>query len=252
MTRIAWLGVGHLATYCVPPLVERFGATAVTLSPRGREAAESLAGALGLTVAADNHSLIEQADVVLLATRPSMAAEALKDLPWRPDHLVISLCAGLPLAALKAGPARLARAMPVLAARWGESPTCLYPASPLAEAVIGAFGPVIPLAQEALFEPAAVAAVFYSSLVQLSADLTAWTEQAGLPPEQARLLVTQMVRAAGTLGREDGLPLAGIATQLCSPGSFSQAFRESLREAGALTAWTKACAATLAALRREP
>lgn len=249
MTRIAWLGVGHLAEYCVPALAARFGAAAVTLSPRGRAAAGRLAGSLGVAIAADNRALIEGADVVLLATRPAVAAEALRGLPWRPDHLVISLCAGLPLAALDAGPAALARAMPVLAARWSESPTCLYPASPLAERVIGALGPVIPLAREELFEPAAVAAIFYSSLVQLSADLTDWTAQAGLPPEQARLLVTQMLRAAGTLGREETQPLAAITEQLCSPGSFSRTFRQSLRDAGALEAWSAACGRTLAVLR---
>ena len=59
--RLAWLGVGHLARYCVPPLVARFGAGAVTLSPRGRLAASDLARDWGLAIAPDNAALVRQA-----------------------------------------------------------------------------------------------------------------------------------------------------------------------------------------------
>lgn len=250
--KIAWLGVGHLARYCVPPLARHFGAGAVTLSPRGRETAAALARETGVAVAADNAALVEAADLIFLAPRPADAVAAVTGLPWRREQTVVSLCAGLPLASLApaVAPARLVRAIPVLAALWGESPTPLYPAAPAAAEALAAWGPVVAVADEAAFETAAAASVVYSWLVRLQADLAASLAAGGLPEETARLLMAQTFRAAGTLGREDRqTPLPEIWQSLCSPGSYSLKGLEQLEAANALAPWPEAVRQLLTLLR---
>ena len=251
--RLAWLGVGHLARYCVPPLVARFGVGALTLSPRGSGASAELARDLGLAVAADNAALVGGADVVFLAPRPGDAVAAAEGLPWRQGQIVISLCAGLPIPTLApaVAPATLVPAMPMLAARWHESPTPLYPALPEAVEVLAAWGPVIPVPDEAAFETAAAGSVINSWLMRLLADLTDALAKGGLTPETARLLMAQTFRAAGTNGREDvATPLAEIWQTLCSPGSFSRKGVAMLDAAGALAPWPAAVQRTLELLRK--
>ncbi len=253
--KIAWLGVGHLARYCVPPLVERFGAGAIVLSPRGAEASVALAGELSLQVASDNAALVAAADLVILAPRPGAALAAVSGLPWRAEQTVVSLCAGLPLATLAAAvaPARLCRAMPVLAARWGESPTLLFPDAPPSRQALAAWGPVLAVVDEASFEAASCAAVFYSWLMRLQGELADTLAGAGLPAELARRLTAQTFRAAGTVGREDlGQSLPDIVAALCSPGSFSRQGLLALEGSGAFPPWRQATQEILELLRRKP
>jgi pyrroline-5-carboxylate reductase len=246
--RIGWLGVGHLALYCVPPLARRF---TVTLSPRGASASQRLAAERGLAIAADNAALVAGSDLVFLAPRPAHAVAAAAGLPWREDQIVVSLVAGLPMAALAAAvaPARLCRAMPVLAARWGESPTLLLPDLPAAREALAPLGPVLAPADEAAFETAATAAVFYSWLMRLQSDLADSLAAGGLPAEQARLLTAQTFRAVGTVGREDlGQSLPDIVAALCSPGSYSRKGLERLEAADAFAPWQAATRHILALL----
>ncbi len=250
---IGILGVGHLAGYLVPGLL-RHPANRVLLSPRNAARAHALAEAHGAAVAADNAALVEACEVVLLAVRPDQAAAAVAGLPWRAGQTLVSLCAGVPLARLAAArPAVLARAMPITAAALGESPTCLYPDGPESEtarAALAPLGPVLPLREEAQFETATVSAGFYGWVQGLIGAMTAWQEQAGLPPETARPLVAQTVKAgAAMVLASPDKSVEALTREVCTPGGITALGLDTLERLDAFADWEAASDAVLARLR---
>lgn len=254
MTRVGILGVGRLAEFLVAGLVREPGPPPLTLSPRNRERARRLAERHDLAVARDNAALVAASDLVLLATRPADAPAAADGLPWRPDHTLVSLCAGLPLAALAphAGSAALARAMPVSAAVIGESPTALYPDLAPARAVLSRLGPVLALPDEPAFEAASVMAAAYGWLHALAAELTGWAAEAGVEPATARALTAGMMRAAaGMVAAQPDLSFEDMLEELATPGGVTALGLERLGERDALAAWREACEAVLARVRER-
>lgn len=246
------LGVGRLAEFLVAGLLRDADAPQVLLSPRNADRAAGLAERFGLMVAGDNAELVAVSDLVLLATRPEQAVEAVYGLPWRGDRTLVSLCAGLPLAALApyTGPAVLARAMPMSAAQIGESPTCLYPDLAPARAVLSRLGTVTAVADEPAFEAASVLGAYYGWMHALIGEVAGWTAAAGVEPAAARELTARMTRAAaGMVLEQEELSFEAIMEELATPGGVTALGLETLAGHAALGAWREACEAVLARFR---
>lgn len=239
------LGVGHLAAALLAGLA-RAGMRDVLLSPRGRAA--ELAALHGFALAADNADLVARCDVVLLAVRPADAAAAVAGLPWRAGQLVVSACAGVPVAALPVAPARVQRIMPVTAAEIGLSPTICFPDAPEA-AFLHALGPVIAVASEAEFEIATVSAAVYGWVQDLIRQTAEWSTAQGLPAAQARHLVARTFVAAGGLIDHRPEPMGDLLHELVTPGGITERGLQVLGAQGVPEAWAAACDAVLAKLR---
>lgn len=243
--QLGMIGVGHLASSLLTGFLRAGVAPeGIHLSPRGRGA--ELARKHGAALARSNEEVVARADIVLLTVRPVDAAAAVSGLRWREGQALVSLCAGVPIAAFaEAAPAEIARAMPLTAAELGASPTLLHPAHPAATALLGKVGVVIPLEREAQFEAATVSAAVYGwaqELIRLSAD---WSEAHGLPPGTARTLAARTFVAAGRMIAEKDAPMETLLTALMTPGGITEAGLRHLRENGAPEAWEGACDAVL-------
>ena len=250
--RIGVLGVGHLASYLVPRLIELTSRERILLSPRGAALSQAIADRHGAEIASDNTDLIERCDTILISVRPFQIDDALPNLPWRAGHRVISLCAGVPCASIMPhiAPAELVRAMPVTAGLLGESPTCVFPVSPWAKSLLEGFGPVIELDSEAQFEGASVVSAYYGWVQALIETIANRTADAGLGESQARLLVSQMTRAAATTVRETtDRRMDELVDELCLPGSITGHGLDRLNGRNAFTPWEEAYDAVLDKLR---
>ena len=249
MGSIGFLGVGHIAADLVAGLV-RAGTEPRTLllSPRGRETVAALHRRHGVPVAPDNAALVEASDMVVLCVRPAAALAALQGLPWRREQLLLSVAAGVPCAALAgaAAPAMVVRAMPISAARLGGSPTTLHPDEPRARAVLTALGPVLPVADETVFERATISAAMYGWVHALIGESTAWLHAAGLDPAQARALATGTFAAAAGMVAADDAPVAAMLAALATPGGITEAGLASLTADGVPAAWREAFDVALA------
>jgi pyrroline-5-carboxylate reductase len=129
---IAFLGAGTMAGALLrgailrsglPP--ERFAATDVR-----PEAAEALAKQLGIQAFASNVSAVQWAEVVVLAVKPQVLPAVLAEVApqLRPDTLLISIVAGVPIARIAAvlgGGGRIIRAMPNMPVLVGAGATAL-------------------------------------------------------------------------------------------------------------------------------
>ncbi len=240
--KLGILGVGHLAESIIHGLLRSGTAPAdIMLSPRGKAA--SLAERHGLRLAADNKALIEAADVLILAVRPADAPAAVVGLPWRDRQIVISVCAGVPLASLAVAPARAVRAMPLTAAEIGASPTPYFPDIAEAAAVIGGFGFAIPLASEAEFEVATVSAAVYGwaqDLIRRTAD---WSAGEGAGAATMRQLVALTFVAAGRMMAEKPEPMERLLADLVTPGGITELGLDVLAKGRQPEAWQAACEA---------
>ncbi len=243
--RIGILGVGELAAYLVRGLIRGGNHPPLSFSPRNADKARALARECGAKVCANNAELVAESELVIVATRPDQVGGALRDLPWRPTHTLISVAAGVTLAALRevASPATLVRAMPVSCAAIGESPTAMHPRNARAQALFAQLGPVQVLADERAFQAASVLGAYYGWVFALMAEVGRWAESAGVPPPQARALVAGMTRGAGAAALNDpeSSP-AEMLSALRTPGGITEHGLRALQENGGLAGWTQACA----------
>ena len=248
------LGTGHLIQHLVPGLLHGVAATDVLLSPRNAKRAAALRDRFGCTIADDNAQIAELCETVLVAVRPFQVEAAIAGLAWWPDQTVISLCAGVPISVFTnhLNGAAIARALPVTAAEYGESPTCIYPNNPVAMHILAHCGPVLELTSEDDFDVASIMGAYYGWVQALIGNSAGWLKQAGLDADTARRLTAAMTRAGATtvLERPD-TELKDLVDELCLPGSITGLGLDLLQKDDAFALWHNAMAAVLARLR-EP
>lgn len=206
----------------------------------------------GCSATDDNHSVVENAENVLVAVKPQVIREVLGDLQevFRPDQLLISVAAGVSLATLReaAGPApKLVRVMPNICCTVGEAASAYAVGADVTEEqkqfveqLLSAAGEAVSV-EEGLLDAAtglsgsgpAFAAVFIEALADGGV-------KAGLPREQAERLAAQTVLGAArwVLDSDDGA--ARLKDMVASPGGTtiaglaaleSRAFRAAVMEA---------------------
>lgn len=251
--RVGIIGVGHLAGYLVEGLRGASPELEIVLSPRNAERSAKLAAQFGATVADDNQGVADMADTLILSTRPGDAVGACEGVAFRPAHTIVSVAAGLELAALKpaTAPATVVRAMPISCAAIRRSPTLLYPDHPQARALFSLLGQVHALPDEARFNPASVIAAFYGWMYALLDETVAWTVRAGVPPGTARSLVLETTRGAVDMAlAQPDRELADMLKTLATPGGITEHGLAVLRRQQGLAAWTAALEAVLGRLEQ--
>jgi pyrroline-5-carboxylate reductase len=231
------LGVGALASAIVLGLCEGVAEPpSIVLSPRNADAAAGLAARFeSVSVAADNQAVVDAADLVFVALRRAHA-DVLGDLTWRPDQVVVSATAGLPLdrlTELVAPAGHVARAVPMPAVATRSSRTPVHP--PLApvleifERLGGAMAIVDGDEFEAIFTAMGTVAPFFEYLRILSDFLV----DHGLPSRDAQ----QVVAATFTglleqLATRESPDFAELVKEHAPPGGGNEQLTNLMREAG--------------------
>jgi len=248
------IGVGHLAGYLVAGLAAAGGGPEIVLSPRNAGRAAALADRHGARIAGDNSEVAAAASTVIVATRPADVLGALSGIEWRVDHTVVSVAAGVPLAAVgrAVAPATAVRAMPVACVSVGEGPTSLFPDAPAARALLERVGTVHAFADEAAFEAASVLGAFYGWAFALADHTSRWLADAGVAEAPARELVARTLRGAtGMMLADPDAEPGRVIESLATPGGITRLGLDLLAERRALEAWGEACEAVLRKLKDE-
>ncbi len=246
--KLGVIGVGHLAVAMLHGLLRAGHAPrSIMLSPRGQ--GRHLAQTRDFALAQDNAQIVAECDLVLLAVRPDDAPGAVRGLPWRSGQVLLSACAGVPIAALEAGPAQVMRIMPITASKLGASPTLAFPDLPEARALLDAIGTTIALRSEDEFEAATVSAAMYGWAQALIRTGANWTAAHGIDADDARQLVARTFTAAGRMIAEEDAPMDEILDSLCTPGGITRQGIDHLEDKAVPEAWEGACDAILARLR---
>lgn len=194
--------------------------------------------------AKSNLDLVAHSPIIILAVKPQSVPEVLPEIgpSLKRDHLLISICAGVPLDYLQSfcpQPVRMIRAMPNTPALIQKGATALAPSIQAhaedlstAEAIFQAVGITV-IVKESLMDavtglsgsgPAYVFAVIEA--------LAAGGVKEGLSQEAALALTTQTVLGAAHLIQSTGKHPATLRDQVCTPGGTTIAGLYAMEEGG--------------------
>lgn len=203
--------------------------------------AQSLAGELGGEALASNADLAERADVVLLCHKPKQLEEVAAEIAGAAKP-VVSILAATPTSRVEeAYPGvPVYRFIPNIPAEVGQGVLCYAPGARAADGperelldLFGRAGTVIPLADEAMIEPAMAIMSSGVAFVALVAEAFADAGAAhGLDQQEAvRMAVETMGGTAAYAGRH-GLDLAELRGRVATPGGVTEKGLAALEEAG--------------------
>jgi pyrroline-5-carboxylate reductase len=230
------IGVGAIAEAIVTGLCEGVeDAPGIVLSPRNADMSAALAMRYATVgVAADNQAVLDAAPVVLLCLRPQVAREALAELRFRPDHVVISAMAGISIDELNgmiAPASDVARCIPLppVARRAGITP--VHPPQAAAKALFDRVGGAVEVADIEAYDGFAVASATIAAHCEYLRTIAEWLAAYGVATEDAnRYIAATFADFGGTLSRSHDLQ--HLARDHATPGGLNERFWDSLTEAG--------------------
>jgi pyrroline-5-carboxylate reductase len=192
-------------------------------------AREAFAKAVGAKTTASNAEVVASSKVLLLAVKPNQVSNALADVRnlITPDHLVISIAAGVQIAKLEAQlPAgtRLVRAMPNAPALVGAGMSAFslnQAASPqdaeLAQKLFSAVGQALQVNELLLDAVTGLSGSGPAYVFMFIEALSDGGVAAGLPRDAATRLAAQTVMGAAKMLLETGLHPGALKDMVSSP-----------------------------------
>lgn len=244
---LAFLGAGNMAEAILKGLL-RSGTCrpeALIATARRPERLSTLAAAYGLNAHSDNAGAAAAADVVVLSVKPQVLDAVLTEIAGRlrPDTLVISIAAGVPLAAIAerlGSSTRLVRAMPNTPSLVGEGACALAAGShatpedlALAEEIFRSVGRTVRVEESQLDAVTGLSGSGPAYIFLVIEALCDAGVKVGLPRYVALELAAQTVLGSARLLIETGAHPAALRDQVTSPGGTAIAGLHTL-EAGGL------------------
>lgn len=254
--RIVFIGAGNMAEALVKGILSR-GLCAVSrlaVTDVREDRREFFRRTFGIGVLASNSEAARAADVIVLAVKPQDLRAAVAEIAAArgPEALVVSIAAGIRTATIEellAG-ARVVRAMPNTPALVGAGVTAVCRGArttaedlALAQALLGAVGPVVTVKEEDMDAVTAVSGSGPAYVFFVMEAMLAAAERLGLSADIARQLVYATVGGAARMVTETGLPPADLRERVTSKGGTTAAALEALRRREVADAFGEAIAA---------
>jgi pyrroline-5-carboxylate reductase len=243
---LGFLGSGKMSTALVQGVVKSgaFSPKEVVVADCVAAAAEKLATTTGARVADSNAELASASDVIVLCVKPGDALGALRALGTAlRGKLVVSIVAGLPIAALEkaaGGEARVVRVMPNTpalihrgAAAYALGASATAEDAAVAEKIFGAVGVAVKVKEELLDVVTGLSGSGPAYIYMVIEALSDAGVLLGLPRDLSLRLAAQTVGGAAQMVLETGCHPAALKDEVTSPGGTTIAGLAAL-EAGAL------------------
>lgn len=259
---VGFIGAGNMATALINGLIdtglyrpEQIVASDVDAKQRNR-----VKRRFGVTVSADNAAVLQAATVIFLAVKPQTMDEVLARLRGvvTPDHLFISIAAGITAARIETGlgvRARVLRVMPNTPALLGKGMSVLVRGmyataadEKLGLKLFSAVGEAVAAPDERMLD--AVTGLSGSGpayVYRFAEAMLAGGIAAGLPGPMARQLTIQTLAGAAAMLKETGESPETLRAKVSSPGGTTLAGLSELEHRGFKEA---VAAAVIAATRR--
>lgn len=198
----------------------------------------------GVRTTTDNHALVREADVVVLAVKPQVIDKVLesfgKDI--RPDQLVVSVAAGVPVSAIEArlpDGARVVRTMPNTPATVDAGATAIAAGTHATEAdlevtraLFEAVGRVVTLDESLLDAVTGLSGSGPAYVMLMIEALADGGVKVGLHRDTALLLAAQTVFGSAKLLLETGEHPGRLKDMVTSPGGTAIAGLHTLESGG--------------------
>ncbi|WP_294179672.1 pyrroline-5-carboxylate reductase [uncultured Schumannella sp.] len=262
LPRIAILGAGSMGGAILAGLRRSAAADdGVVVTTRSAESAARMSAdgieVLSLETAPDaNRRAVAGAGLVLLAVKPAMIADLLREIAdaLEPDAIVVSVAAGVTTASMEALVANpVVRSMPNTPSLVGLGVTGLSAGSRVDDAQVSLVAALFATVGEVIVVPEAqldaLSAVSGSGPAYVFLLIERWTQAAidlGFAPEQARLMVEQTVRGASELLAGADVDATELRRRVTSPKGTTERAVAVLEEAELRDLFTRAADAAVA------
>lgn len=246
MARIGFIGTGHIAA----PMVRFLAAKGhdISVTERSATVSAALAERHGVAVASAS-GVLDASDIVFLCVRPHQAHTALAGLPWRADHALVSVMAGISgkeLHRICAPATRLVQTIPLGFLEQGGCPLAATGATDLLAELFEPENRVVPVASEDALNAHFAICAMVPGLLDLMARGAGWLAKQTGDTESAEFYTTTLL--AGFLATMQA-SLAEERDALATEGTLSLQMTEGLRSGGAHEALTAALTSIGARLR---
>jgi pyrroline-5-carboxylate reductase len=253
--RVGFIGGGNMGEALIRGLVgaNLVGPELITATDVRGERTRQLADAYGITAHGDNARCVRDVDVVILAVKPQIMAEVLREIApaLAARHLVISIAAGVATATIRAGlgkpDARIIRVMPNTPALVLQGATAIAKGKGLerddlatAEEIFGAVGRVVVLDEELMDAVTGLSGSGPAYVAIVIESLADGGVKMGLDRITAMTLATQTVLGSAHLLAETGMHPGALKDMVSSPGGTTIAGISALEEGGIRTTFIRA------------
>ena len=209
---------------------------AILLSPRGRDVARGLADRFAnVQVCDNNQDVLDSATTVVVAVRPQVGRAVLEELSFRPEHVVLSVMAGVQLEQLRewvAPASQVVRIIPLPSAARGRALTTIYPDDPVARELFGRVGDLLVPSSEASFEALSAATATFAAHLDYLATIEGWLTDNGLGADAAAAYTTYIFGQLGETLSQQSDSLAELTEKHMTPGGTNEQFMTDLRRDG--------------------
>jgi pyrroline-5-carboxylate reductase len=244
--RIGFLGAGNMAGALIKGLLHGkvVPAERIIASDVKAERLEQLHASHGIRTTADNHALLRETDVVVLAVKPQVIDRVLTEVGGdvRPDQLVVSVAAGVPIEALEGRlphGSHVVRAMPNTPATVQAGATAIAGGShahegdlQIARELFEAVGRVVVLDESLLDAVTGLSGSGPAYVMLIIEALADGGVKVGLHRDTALLLAAQTVFGSARLLLETGEHPGRLKDMVTSPGGTAIAGLHTLESGG--------------------
>jgi len=246
-TRLAFIGAGNMARSLIGGLIaDGWDATCISVSDPDTAQLAALSSRFQVNTDTNNHSVTENADVVVLAVKPQIIRDValdLSELIQNRQPLLISIAAGIRATDLQrwlGGSCALVRCMPNTPALVQSGATALWrnehvgdEQKDLAESILRAVGLALWVDSEDLMDSVTALSGSGPAYFLLVMEALQEAGQAmGLPEETAKLLSLQTAFGAAKMALESSEDVAILRQQVTSPGGTTETALAVLEDGG--------------------
>lgn len=253
--RLGFIGTGTITEAIVTGIVSSEGAVPdIVVSPRSAKTAARLAGLSSrVTVAADNQSVADVADMLFLAVRPNVAEEVVRALRFRPGQQVVSLISTIDHAALHSwidAPVGIVRAVPLPFVATRSGVTTIFPPAAAVEALFSTLGTAVACKTIEAFDVLAASSALMGTYFGIMDHIVGWMQAKGLPRESARAYLAQHFLSLSTVAMQNpSMLLEDLRHEYSTKGGLNEQMFAEFHKAGGLNALTQALDAVLSRIR---
>ena len=236
-TRLAFIGAGNMARSLIGGLIaDGWDATCISVSDPDTAQLAALSSRFQVNTDTNNHTVTENADVVVLAVKPQVIRDVgldLADLIQQRQPLILSIAAGIRATDLQrwlGGSCALVRCMPNTPALVQSGATALWrnehvseEQKDLAESILRAVGLALWVDSEDLMDSVTALSGSGPAYFLLVMEALQEAGQAmGLPEETAKLLSLQTAFGAAKMALESSEDAAVLRQRVTSPGGTTE------------------------------
>lgn len=232
--RVGFLGTGHIAAP-MARFVARKGHK-VTVSERNAEVSGSLAKLdLGIEVA-DNQSVVDASDVVVLCLRPAVWKDIVSKIQFRKSHKILSVMAGVTFADISAAVSPASEISATIPFGFLETGGCPLPVAGDPTTVQSLFAPenlVLPQSSETALQYHFAASALPSGVLEMLEVAAAWLAERTGNAAQAEIFVGNLISGVlNNLKINEAGVLKAERNALASPKTLNLQMVEGLRTHG--------------------